>query len=184
MAWRRHIGFVLLATVALMAMAGCGNSLKDVRKIYFSEFSPTGDADHINVKYTDSGRITAILVSPKMLDYGTVSYPFTEFPKGIDVTLYDKKGQRTYIKSNYAVQFKGTELIDLRGNVRITSDGGSEMRTEQLYFDQKNEWFYTEKNFTFTNPQEGSTTGRGIDFSKDFKKVNFQRVRGLITKAE
>jgi hypothetical protein len=47
----------------------------------------------VNLKYTDSGRITAILVS-KMLDYTTVDFPFTEFPKGIDVTLFDKRQRK------------------------------------------------------------------------------------------
>ncbi|UMY65946.1 MULTISPECIES: LPS export ABC transporter periplasmic protein LptC [unclassified Flavobacterium] len=182
---RRRLLFIPFGVLALSLTAiGCGNSLNDVRKIYFSEFSPTGEADDIDVKYTDSGRIGAVLVSPKMLDYATVDYPFTEFPKGVNVTLYDKKGQKTFIRSDYAVQFKGTELIDLRGNVTITSENGSVMNTEQLYFDQKNDWFYTEKPFTFKNPKSGSTRGQGIDFSKDFKRVNFQRVSGLINESE
>lgn len=180
----RRIGFALCPFVLLALAAGCSNSLKDVRKIYFSEFSPTGEAEDIDVKYTDSGRITAVLLSPRMLDYSSVAYPFTEFPKGVDVTLYDKKGQKTFIKSDYAVQFKNTELIDLRGNVTITSQGGSVMRTEQLYFDQKNEWFFTEKPFTFTDAKGSSTRGEGVDFSKDFKRVNFQRVSGLINETE
>jgi len=181
---RLTILFPCAVLVVMLTASGCGNSLNDVRKIYFSEFSPTGEADDIDVKYTDSGRIAAVLVSPKMLDYATVDYPFTEFPKGVNVTLYDKNGQKTFIRSDYAVQFKGTELIDLRGNVTITSENGSVMKTEQLYFDQKNDWFFTEKAFTFTNPKSGSTRGQGIDFSKDFKRVNFQRVSGLINETE
>ena len=60
-----------------------------------SEFTPSGDADSINLKYTDSGRITANLISPKMLDYATVAYPFTEFPNGMHLTLFDKNGKQT-----------------------------------------------------------------------------------------
>ena len=41
------------------------------QKFNFSEFVPSGEADNINLKYTDSGRITAILVSPKMIDYSS-----------------------------------------------------------------------------------------------------------------
>jgi LPS export ABC transporter protein LptC len=151
----------------------------------FAEFRPSGEADSLNMKYTDSGRITAILISSRMLDYSAVEFPFTEFPEGVDVTLYDKKGQRTFIKSDYAVQFSGTELIDLRKNVRITSEDGKLLETEQLYFDQKNEWFFTEKNFKFTDTRGGgSTTGQGIDFNKDFKRINFQNVRGQINRTE
>ena len=151
--------------------------------INFSEFTPSGEADNFNLKYTDSGRITSVLVSPKMLDYATVEFPFTEFPKGINVTFYDKSGKRTFIKSDYAITYKGTDIFDLQGNVKISNETGQIMETEQLYFDQKNEWFYTEKKFKFTDPK-GISFGEGIDFSRDFKIVNSQRIRGDILSDE
>lgn len=145
----------------------------------FSEFTPSGEADDFNLKYTDSGRITSVLKSPKMLDYSSVQYPFIEFPKGILVTFYDKNQKKTYVKSDYAVSYKGTDLIDLQGNVNIWTDTGSRMVTEQLYYDQKNEWFFTEKKFRFSDPK-GVSYGQGVDFSKDFKVVNSQKISGEI----
>ena len=171
--------FFCVATFSI----GCESNFKDVQKINYSEFTPSGEADNFNLKYTDSGKIKSILVSPKMLDYATVEFPFTEFPKGIDVTLYDAKDKKTFVRSDYAVTFKGTDIIDLRGNVRITNETGQIMETEQLYFDQKNEWFYTEKRFKFTDPK-GVSNGEGIDFSKDFKIVNSQKITGEIDEAE
>lgn len=161
----------------------CESNFKEVQKMGLSEFTPSGEADSINLKYTDSGRIKAILVSPKMLDYASVEYPFTEFPSGIDLTLYDAKGKKTFVKANHAFSFKGTDLIDLQGNVRISNENGDLLETEQLYFDQKNEWFFTQKKFKFTSPK-GVSYGEGIDFSKDFKKVNSQKISGEIDKSE
>jgi len=179
------IALQVLFALAMVVLAGsCESNFRDVQKINFSEFSPSGEADTLDLKYTDSGRITAVLLSPKMRDYAAVDFPFTEFPKGISLTLYDKKGKRTFIRSDYAVSFKGTDLIDLRGNVTITSEDNQKLETEQLYFDQKNEWFFTEKNFKFTDAKNGMTTGQGIDFNKDFKRVNFQKVRGQINEAK
>ena len=172
-----------VATVAVLLMVGCESNFKEVQKINFSEFMPSGEADNFNLKYTDSGRIKSILVSPKMLDYSNVEFPFTEFPKGINVTMYDSNGKRTFITSDYAVTFKGTDLIDLQKNVKISNETGQFLETEQLYFDQKNEWFFTEKKFKFTDPK-GVSFGEGIDFSKDFKIVNSQRINGIIDEAE
>ena len=169
--------------MAITLFAGCESNFKEVQKINFSEFVPSGEADKINLKYTDSGRITAILVSPKMREFASVDFPFTEFPKGIDVTLYDVKGKRTFIKSDYATSYKLTNIIDLEGNVKITSQDGQILETEQLYFDQKNEWFFTEKSFKFTDPK-GVSNGQGIDFSKDFKVVNSQRIAGEIESSD
>ncbi len=180
---KTKIAFYFSAAMVLQLVFGCESNFKDVQKINYSEFTPSGEAENFNLKYTDSGRIKSILISPVMLDYATVEFPFTEFPKGIDVTIYDDKGKRTFVKSDYAIQFKGTDLIDLQGNVRISTETGQLMETTQLYFDQKNEWFYTEKRFKFTDPK-GISNGEGIDFSKDFKIINSQKISGEIDQDE
>lgn len=173
----------LVTVLVVTLFFGCESNFKEVQKSNFSEFVPSGEAETINLKYTDSGRIKAILVSPKMREYGNVVFPFTEFPKGIDVTLYDNNNKRTFVVADYATSYKLTNLIDLKGNVKITSQDGQILETDQLYFDQKNEWFFTEKNFKFTDPK-GVSNGQGIDFSKDFKVINSQKIAGEIESNE
>ena len=175
---RNSIPFMLTIVFCFILFA-CESNFRDVQKMGVAEFAPSGDADSINLKYTDSGRITANLISPKMLDYATVEFPFTEFPKGIHLTLYDKNGKETYVDANYAISHKATNIIDLKGNVKISNQNKELLETEQLYYDQKDEWFYTEKKFKFTSPK-GVSFGEGIDFSKDFKKVNSQKISGEV----
>jgi LPS export ABC transporter protein LptC len=169
--------FFLILLFIIALFGSCESNLRDVQKINLSEFSPSGDADSITLKYTDSGRIKAVLVASKMLDYAVVKFPFTEFPKGVAVTLYDQKAKRTFIRSDYAIQFKGTDIIDLQGNVKISSEDNQVLETQQLYFDQKNEWFFTEEKFKFTAPK-GVSNGEGIDFNKDFTIMNTQKFSG------
>ncbi|WP_396193771.1 LPS export ABC transporter periplasmic protein LptC [Flavobacterium sp.] len=170
---------LLIAVLFCLLIVSCEGNFKEVQKMGVSEFTPSGDADSINLKYTDSGRITANLISPKMLDYATVEYPFTEFPNGMHLTLFDKNGKQTYIDAKYAISHKTTNIIDLQGDVKISNQNGELLETEQLYYDQKNEWFFTEKKFKFTSPK-GVSYGEGIDFSKDFKKVNSQKISGQV----
>jgi LPS export ABC transporter protein LptC len=181
--FKKYIPFHLLLIIIASMVLGCESNFKEVHKNDYSEFVPSGDADFVNLKYTDSGKIKSILLSPKMLDYANADFAFTEFPKGVDVTIYDEKGKRTFIKSNYAVSYKETSIIDLQGKVKITSEGGQVLETEQLYFDQKNQWFYTEKKYKLTDAKNGST-GQGVDFSKDFKTINSQRIQGEIESKE
>jgi len=173
----------LVTVLVVTLILGCESNFKEVQKSNFSDFVPSGEAEKINLKYTDSGRITAILVSPLMKEYGNVDFPFTDFPKGIDVTLYDKNKKRTVILADYATSYKITNIIDLVGNVKITSQDGQILETDQLYFDQKNEWFFTEKSFKFTDAK-GVSNGQGIDFSKDFKVINSQKISGEIESDE
>ena len=175
--------YYLLAVSLVMLSFGCESNFKEIQKNNFSDFVPSSDADEINLKYTDSGRITAILVSKKMLDYAVVDFPFTEFPKGIHVTLYDKNAKKTVVTSNYAVSYKQTGIIDLQGKVKIVSDDGQILETQQLYYDQKNAWFFTERKYKFSSPK-GVSNGQGIDFSKDFKVINSQRITGEVDSAD
>lgn len=177
-----RIALLYIGVIAI-GLTSCEGNFREVQKSTYAEFTPSGEAENFNLKYTDSGRITSQLVSKRMLDYSTVEFPFTEFPEGVDVTMYDKDGKRTFIRSDYAVTYKGTDIIDLQGNVRITNETGQVLETEQLYFDQKNQWFYTDRKFKFSDPK-GITYGEGIDFSKDLKIINSQKLSGEIDRAE
>ena len=173
----------LVVTSLMGLLLGCESNLKDIQKDNFSDFVPSNNADEVHLKYTDSGRITGILVSKKMLDYAVVDFPFTEFPKGVNVILYDKNQKKTVVTSNYAISYKETGIIDLQDKVKITSDDGQMLETQQLYYDQKNAWFFTERKYKFSSPK-GESYGQGIDFSKDFKVINSQRITGEVDSAD
>ena len=174
---------LMILSIILIGLSSCESNFKEIQKDNFTAFVPSGEAENFNLKYTDSGKIKSILISPRMLSFSDADFPFTEFPEGIDVTLYDNKAKKTFVKSDYAISYKDPDIIDLRGNVKISTENGQLMETSQLYFDQKNEWFYTQKKFKFTDVK-GVSNGEGIDFSKDFKIVNSQKINGLIDQAE
>ena len=170
---------IITSLLICSVIISCESNFNDVQKMGISEFTPSGEAESLNLKYTDSGKITANLISPKMLDYANISFPFVEFPIGMHLTLYDKEGKETYIDAKHATSHNTTNIIDLEGDVKISNQNGEVLETEQLYYDQKNEWFFTSKKFKFTSPK-GVSYGEGIDFSKDFKKVNSQKISGQI----
>ncbi len=173
--------FYFIVTAFVVAMFfSCESNFKKVQKLNQKSFFPSGQADTINLVYTDSGKVKAILISPKMIDYGTLENPYTEFPKGINVTVFDNNNKKSFVVADYAVSYKKTNLIDLQGNVKITSANGAVLETSQLYYDQKNEWFFTEKYFTYKDANDGFLEGPGVDFSKDFKIFNMQKSKGEV----
>ncbi len=176
----RHLlkNISIFVPVVLLVLVSCESNFKDVQRINSVAFSPVGRSENINLKYTDSGKVKAILVSPLMLDFSQLEYGFNEFPKGVDVTLLDNQEKKSFVVSDYAITYANTDIIDLQGNVKITSNDGKVLQTQQLYYDQKNEWFYTEKYFKFTDGQGGFIEGPGVDFSKDFRVFNMQQNNG------
>ena len=95
-------------------------------------------------------------------------------------SLIDANGNKTIVVADKAISYKKTEVIDLIGNVKIQTYDGKVLATNQLYFDQKNEWFFTEEAFTFKDADGSFLQGIGIDFSKDFKIFNMQNNNGEV----
>ncbi|MGH2665745.1 LPS export ABC transporter periplasmic protein LptC [Flavobacterium sp.] len=169
---------VLLLCAATLFFVSCEDNINEVRKINSKELNPVGEATDFDLKYTESGKIKAILVSPQMLDFSHLEFPFTEFPKGVKVTIYDDQENKSLVTSNYAISYSGSNIIDLSGKVKITTYDGKTLETEQLYYDQKNEWFFTQKAYKFTD-NGNVIEGLGIDFSKDFKTLDTQQITGV-----
>ncbi len=159
---------ITIVTVFSVAMFfSCNNNIKDVQKVGVSENEPVGDAENINFKYTDSGKIQAVVISSKMLDYSNRDFPFMEFPNGATMDVFDDKNKKTVIVADYAIIYENTGLIDLQGNVVITTHDKNILKTEQLYFDKKNQWLFS--NYpTVLNSNNGSL-GKGNIFDSNTK---------------
>lgn len=156
----------------------CKDNFKEVQQIGVLQNEPIGVAENINLKYTDSGRVKANLLSPKMRDYSNRDFAFTEFPNGIKLVLYDK-GKKSTILADYAISYSETDLIDLQNNVIIITQESDSIFANQLYYDQKNEQIFTNETFKMVSPTK-IITGNGFNSDKDFESFEALEVTGII----
>jgi len=163
----------IVIAFAVTMFFSCKNNFDDVQKVGILQNQPIGEAKDIDVKYTEYNdtvvKLLANLLSPKMLDYSNRDFAFSEFPKGIELKIYDDDGNKTTIFSDYAISYSETDVIDLRGNVRIATQQKDTLFTEQLYYNQKLEWVFTNESFVFKRTG-GETVGFGFDSDKTFDK--------------
>lgn len=172
------INIVTVFTVTMFF--SCNNNYNEVQKMGISENEPIGIAEHINLKYTDSGRVTANLLSAKMLDFSNRDFPYYEFINGITLYLFDNENKKSTVVSDYAITYDRTNLIDLQGNVKIITQTNDTLFAEQLYYDQKKEWLYTNKPVTFRTGLD-LIHGNGFDSNSKFTNAEVLEVTGLIT---
>lgn len=164
------LGTLLIAIISI-SLFSCESNFKEIQNFNKVSFFPASEVENMRGQYIDSGRVKAILVSPKMLDYSNVKYPFTEFPKGIHLTIFDQDNNKNTVVADYAIRYTKTDLIDLQGNVVITTHDGKKLNSDQLYYDQKNEWFFTEGKYKASTDSENFTRGIGVDFDTKMTKV-------------
>ena len=169
----------IVTVIAVTMFFSCKNNFKEVQKIGISENEPIGIAKDISLKYTDSAKLKAHLISPKMLDYSNRDFAFNEFPDGINLTLLDDQGNTNTVVSDYAIVYEQTNLIDMQGNVVLTTHDGNVLNAEQLYYDQVKSWLFTNQPVKF-NTKDQIINGNGFDSNMDFTQARVLEITGIV----
>lgn len=177
--YKLHIIRNTVIALVIAVFFSCKNNFKDIQQVGFLQNEPAGIADTINLKYTDSFKLRANLISLKMLDYSNRPFGFSEFPQGIELIIYDDDGNKNTIFADYAIVYNETDLVDLRGNVILATHKKDSLFTPQMYFDQKKEWVFTNENFRLHS--EGSDIyGRGFDSDNKFEEKDMLEMNGYV----
>ncbi|WP_109302516.1 LPS export ABC transporter periplasmic protein LptC [Aquimarina sp. AU474] len=141
---------------------------------------PIAEAFDVNLKYTDSGRLTAILKTSKVLDFTNKSFGYHEFPEGIVLDVIDKEGKVSVITSDYAISYQQTGLIDMRGNVDIKTADSTHLQARQLYWDQNINWIFTDQPYKSLLPDGNINEADGFDANQDFTILNSRINDGIM----
>lgn len=158
---------VVLTTAMLFS---CVNDAKEVRDFLADKNMPIGEAYEINHMHTDSGRVDIKMKAPVMLDFSNrENHPYSEFPQGIEITTLEKNGDSVKIIGDYAKSFTKTSVSEIRGNILIYNYADSrKLVTEQLYWDQNSNYYFTEERFTFYTETD-TIYGTGFEATQDLK---------------
>jgi len=175
---KKHIlqGIVTIFVVAMFF--SCQDNFNEIQKLSYSKRFPVGEAENMFLVYTDSGKVKSTLRSPYNKDYSNQKFPFMEFPNGIVLEFFDDENNKSVVTSDYAILYSDTRLVDLQGNVVLTTHEGNILEAPQLYWDQDREWVFTEGEFKLSNSEYGVLLQgtNGIDFNRDFTIVEAHEI--------
>lgn len=173
------LSYKIVFALLVLLVLSCKNNFEQVKQLNQFDALPVGVADTIRVVYTDSTRTLAILTAPKNIDFTNQPFPYSEFPQGVQVVFYDDNAKETHVKADYGIMYTRTDLVDLQGNVRITTPEGADLKTSQLYWDVNREWVFTQENFTFKN-EDYDIAARVLDASRSFAKITTGPLTGSV----
>lgn len=169
----KYIIFVNIVTAFAVTMFfSCQSVTKNDQGYSLLEETPIAEAYEVNLKYTDSGRLTAVLKTPKVLDFSNKSFAYHEFPEGIVLDIIDKDGKVSVVTSDYAISYQETGLIDMRGNVDIQTADSTHLQAKQLYWDQNINWVFTDQPYKSYLPDGTINEADGFDANQDFTILN------------
>jgi LPS export ABC transporter protein LptC len=158
---------VLFITVMLFS---CSNNTQEVRDFLASKNLPIGIAKNAFHVYKDSGRITSKLITPLLNDFSNrKQHPYNEFPEGVTIINFEGKDSVT-VTGNYALSYTKTQISELIGNVVVINHAeNSKLETEQLFWDQNTQYFFSEKAFTLSTLKD-TISGVGFECKEDLSQ--------------
>ncbi|QJP33370.1 LPS export ABC transporter periplasmic protein LptC [Nonlabens sp. Ci31] len=175
-----HILKITITALAVIYfLASCDNNLKEIQKMEIASNEPASEGENMLLKHTDSGKLKLTLQGKKMLDFSNDEFPYTQFPDGIKVEVYEYRNNQTEvttITANAGTLYDKTNLVDLKGNVKIITSDGNTFTGEQLYWDQTAKWIFTNQppfeivlKDPKTKEEVGRITATVLDASEDLK---------------
>ena len=133
--------------------------------------------------YKDSGRITSKLKTPLLHDFSNrKEHPYNEFPEGIKIITIDKNGKdSTTVTGDYALTYSKTAISEIKGNVVIVNHTEkSKLETDQLFWDRKEGYYFTEDKFRLTTKQHDTINGVGFESKEDLSKWIAKDITGSL----
>jgi len=158
----------VMAISIVITLFSCESNYENIQKLNLKDGAPIGVAKNINVKYTDSGKVVANLISPLRNDYTNLEFPYQEFPEGVEVRYWNENDELSTVTSDFAIRYDETNIVDLRKNVVLVTSDSLILRAEQLYWDQKNQWVFTDQPYRIIFKDGSYNDGAGFDSSEDF----------------
>jgi len=160
----------IVAVLFVTMLFSCQNGLNEARKFDVGSTAPLTEGEGVNLFYTDSGKVRANLRSPIMLDFTNQEFSYREFPNGVEVDFYNEKQEKTTIVADYGIVYNQTDLVDLRGNVKIVTSDSTVLNAKQLYWDQSKSWVFSDLAYDIKMNNGALNDGEGFDANENFDK--------------
>lgn len=180
---------IVYKSIPVILIAGmffsCINDSQKVRDFLMDKNLPVGKAKDVYHVYKDSGRITSKLITPVMLDFSNrKEHPYNEFPSGIKIVSFESTADSVTITGNYALNYAKTYISEIKGNVVVVNHtDNSRLETEQLFWDEKNGYFISEKAFKLFRAND-TIYGVGFESKDDLSKHLARKTTGALETTE
>ncbi|MDB5232899.1 MAG: lptC [Chitinophagaceae bacterium] len=162
-------------TAALFAgcffIYGCENDIRQVRDL---GVKTTNVEEAVNIQsiMSQDGKLRAKLYSPLMLRYPTDTVKI-EFPKSLRVEFFDSSNKiESRLFAKYGRYLENSSKVFLRDSVLVFNVHGDTLKTNELYWDQASQMFYTDKQVKVIRP-DITINAIGFRANQDLKNMTF-----------
>ena len=159
-------------------MCACENDANEVREL--GKKKPgIEEGKNINSYLSMNGKMRAHLTAPLLLRYQGDSSKKAEFPKSLHVDFYnDSLKVESQLNARYGRYLENEDKVYLRDSVVIFNIKGDTLFCEELYWDQGQQKFYTDKRVLLSkNYRHTLVVGEsGMTANQDLSNITFYKI--------
>lgn len=146
-------------------LVSCGNDKKEyVNAPLDNETMPSMRDDSVTMLISDSGLIKYKVITKTWNFFENAKDPHWYFPEGIYVEQFDTTfHKQTSLKADTAWNFTLRKLWRLKGNVFIENIQNETFSTDELFWDEKQQKFYSDKYIEINRPEKLMLKGVGFE---------------------
>lgn len=168
---------IIVLLIIIFLFNSCKNDFDSITDINKYSKTPAAITEDFILKYTDSAVVKAVLDSPLNVDYTNQTFPYAEFPEGLNIRFYENNSDSTTVSANYGIVYYKTKIVSLKGDVVILSSDGSKIKSNQIYWDPEQEWLFTEENILFSS-NDYDINANKLDADRSFKLLKTGQLNG------
>ena len=174
----KHIALKAALIWGCFFVYACENNYEEVQNLGKKKIN-VEEGRNIESYLSQGGLVKAKLTAPIMLRY-QLDTPKTVFPKSLKVVFYD---DQTQVESNlsalYGEYIENEGRVFLKDSVVVFNVTGDTLNCRELYWDQRQEVFYTDKNVIIKKPDQ-KIYGSGLRADQNFKWFTIKNAYGFI----
>ena len=171
----------LLFGFILLSLSACVVDQADLSKYLNPPIENVEEAQDINVRYTDSSHLVFILKAPVLRRVYTKYAVTEEFPKGIDVTFYNKEERpQSWLTADYARRDQAQRVVTVEKNVVLKNDAGERLDGPELIWDEKTKEIYTDRFVKITRPDGTLIYSYGFKSNESFTRYELNASSGRL----
>jgi len=175
-----NITTTFMVVVMLFFVFSCTSEKhEEVEAITDRATFPRMRAFDVTTVISDSGITRYRLSTPQWDIYDKSEQPYWEFPKGIHLERFNLSYKvDVNLNSDYAKFLEHEQLWELKGNVKGTNILGELFETEQLFWNQREEKFYSDSMINITQTTR-IIKGMGFDSNQSMTKYNIRESQAV-----
>ena len=168
------INIVLLLGITLLSIieTSCKQDIEKIKAIMSTMDLPDQSGKNVEMQVTDSGKIQLVFKTPEVQRYLDGDEPYSEFPQGIEVHIYNDSGiHESTITSGYAIYDEINKIWEARDSVVVKRVKTAEqLHTEQMFWEEEEELIYSNVFTRIINETDENIGENGFEATQDFSR--------------